>query len=263
MTLTASAFSAAFRRELAANRLSRFLYAHLSFALVAGLLPLFTPDDAGKAAPWWALQTVLYCLSLSSVLLGLHSAHGESDEFPMIFSQPAPRWAWLMGKAAGLAAVVVPASVLLIVPAGLSGGLTGTLVAIAAAAAGLTLALACLGLGLGFWVRDHVRGLLAALAVWFLLLAGTDLLLLSVAGAEWIHQFPALWVAPLMLNPLDALRVTVLFGIEDAAPAGLDAGALAGWWIAHGGPWLAGLLACWTAAGLAAGLAGARRIRDA
>jgi hypothetical protein len=66
-----------------------------------------------------------------------------------------------------------------------------------------------------------------------------------------------------MLNPLDALRVTVLFSIDNAAPAGLDSGALAGWWIAHGGQWLAIVLVVWIAAGLAAGLAGAERRLDA
>ena len=262
-TLASSAFGAAFRRELAANRLSRFLHAHLSFSLVAGLLPLFTPDDAVDAAPWCALQAVLYCLSLSSVLLGLNAAHGETDEFPMIFTQPAPRWAWLTGKAAALGAVLLPAALLLIVPSALVGGLTVPLAGVAAAAAGLTLALASLGLGLGFWVRDHVRGLLAALGIWFVLLVGTDLLLLSFAGAEWIHRHPAIWTAPLMLNPLDALRVTVLFSIENAAPAGLDSSALARWWIAHGVLWLVPLLFVWTIAGLAAGLAGALRKLDA
>ena len=262
-TRASSAFVAAFRRELAANRLNRFLHAHLSFSLIAGLLPLFTPDEASDAAPWWALQAVLYCLSLSSMLLGLNSAHGETDEFPMIFSQPAPRSAWLAGKAAGLAALLLPASLLVVVPAAITGGLTAALGAVAAATAGLTLALASIGLGLGFWVRDHVRGLLAALGVWFLLLAGTDLLLLSVAASEWIHRYPAVWIVPLMLNPLDALRITVLFSIENAAPAGLDSGPLASWWVANGGRWLAVLVLLWTGAGFAAGLAGARRRLDA
>ena len=52
------------------------------------------------AAPLWVLQAVLYCLSLSSLLLGLSSAHAEAEEFPLLFAQPAPRWAWLLGKAA-------------------------------------------------------------------------------------------------------------------------------------------------------------------
>ena len=66
-----------------------------------------------------------------------------------------------------------------------------------------------------------------------------------------------------MINPLDALRVTVLFSIENAAPAGLDSSALARWWIAHGVLWLVPLLLVWTVFGLAAGLVGALRKLDA
>lgn len=257
-----AALRAAFERELVANRLNRFLHVHLALALAVGLLPLFTANDAAGAAPWWVLQAVLYCLSLSALLLGLNSAHGEADEFSLLFTQPAPRWAWLTGKAIGLAALLVPASLLLVMPSALAGGITRPLLAIAAAAAGLSVAMTALGLGLGFWVRDRVRGLLTALGAWFLLLFGTDLLLLAVAGAPWVQRNPSLWVAPLMVNPLDALRVTVLFSVENVAPAGMDAGGLAGWWIAHGTLWLALLLAGWTVAGLAAGLAGALRQTD-
>jgi hypothetical protein len=258
-----SVLRAALERELLANRVNRFLHVHLMLAFTDGLLPFLAPGDTARAAPWWVLQAVLYCLSLATLLLGLNSAQAEADEFPILLSQPAPRWVWLLGKTVGLAALVVPAALLLVLPAALAGGVTGALVAITAAAAGLSLALAAVGLGLGYWLRDHVRGLLAALALWFALLFGTDIALLAVAGAPVVQAHASVWVMALMLNPLDALRVTVLFGIEQAAPAGLDAGHLAGWWIAHGGLWLVLLLATWTSAGLLAGLAGARRSLDA
>jgi hypothetical protein len=258
-----AAFRAALTRELLANRLSRFLHVHLLLATTAGLLPLFTPTDAATAAPWWVLQAVLYCLSLSALLLGLNSAHGEADEYPMLFSQPTSRGAWLAGKTAGLSALVVPSAVLLVAPAALMGGFTAGLGAMAAAAAGLSVAMAAAGLALGFWIRDHVRGLLAALAVWFVLLFGSDILLLAIAGAPWVQARPGLWVVVLMLNPLDALRVTALFGIQGAAPPGLDSTGLIRWWLAHSGAWLALLLAGWTAGGLLTGLAGARRSVDA
>jgi hypothetical protein len=109
----------------------------------------------------------------------------------------------------------------------LVGGLTLSLAFMALAAWGVTLALAAAGLAVGFWVRDPVRGLLTAMAVWFAMLFGTDLLLLAVSGAPWIHERPGLWVALLMGNPLDAFRITVLFSVEQAAFAGLDAGGLA------------------------------------
>jgi ABC-2 type transport system permease protein/Cu-processing system permease protein len=143
------------------------------------------------------------------------------------------------------------------------GGASVDLVRLAAAAGGVTLAMAALGLGVGFWIRDPVRGLLSALGVWFVLLFGTDLLLLAVAGAPWIHERSTIWVAILMVNPLDALRITVLFGVERAAFAGLDAGALVGWWLSHAWAWLAVVAILWTAAGLGGAVAGARRRLDA
>lgn len=108
-----------------------------------------------------------------------------------------------------------------------------------------------------------MRGLLGAMGVWFALLFGTDLLLLAVAGAPWIHARPGLWVAALMGNPLDAFRITVLFSVEQAAFAGLDAGGVVRWWIAHGWVWLTALILIWSAGGFLAGLAGAQRRLDA
>lgn len=258
-----AAIAAACRRELWANRVNRFLHVHVALAAAAGLLPLFTPDDVADAAPMWVLHAVLYCLSLSALLLGLSSAHAEADEFPLLFTQPVSRAAWLLGKAAGLSIVLLPASLLLVVPAACLGGPKVALAGLAAAAAGITLALAAVGLAIGFWVRDPVRGLLTSLGVWFVLLFGTDLLLLALSGAPWLQRRADLWVALLMANPLDALRITVIFDVQHAAFAGLDGGGLVAWWLAHTPAWLAFVVALWIAAGFTTGLAGARRRLDA
>lgn len=253
---------ATFTREIAEHRLNRFLHVHLALCAVASLLPLFTPDEAARSAPLWVLQAVLYCLSLSSLLLGLSAAQGDAEEFPMIFTQPVSRSGWLAGKTAALAALLGPASVVLVVPTALTSGLTTSLVVVAAAAAGVCLALALLGMAVGFWVRDHVRGLLAALGLWFLLLFGTDLILLAVAGAPWAQAQQDAWVLPIMLNPLSALRVTVLFGLEHTAPASVGATRLITWWLEHGGLWLALLLTGWIAATFGLGVLGAQRRLD-
>ncbi|MEO5819715.1 MAG: hypothetical protein ABIT71_04365 [Vicinamibacteraceae bacterium] len=258
-----AAVAAACQRELWANRVNRFLHVHVALAASAGLLPLFTPDDVRGAAPMWVLHAVLYCLSLSALLLGLSSAQGEADEFPLLFTQPVSRAAWLLGKAAGLSIVLVPGSCLLVLPAAVIGGATLELAGLAAAAAGITVALSAIGLAIGFWVRDPVRGLLTALGAWFVLLFGTDLLLLALSGAPWLQRRADLWVALLMINPLDALRLSVIFDVEHAAFAGPDGGGLVAWWLEHGWTWLAFIVALWTTAGFSAGLAGARRRLDA
>jgi Cu-processing system permease protein len=264
MTASArSALAASCQRELAANCVNRFLHVHLALAAAAGFLPLFTPDDTTGAAPLWVLHAVLYCLSLSSLLLGLSSAHAEADEFSVLFAQPAPRWAWLLGKMIAVTVVLATASLLLVLPAAIIGGLTAPLAEMAIAAWGVTLALSAVGLGIGFWIRDPVRGLLGAMGVWFGLLFGADLLLLAASGVPWIHAHPGLWVAALMGNPLDAFRITVLFSVERAAFAGLDAGGVVRWWIGHGWSWLTALVLFWSAGGFLAGLRGAQRRLDA
>jgi hypothetical protein len=111
-------------------------------------------------------------------------------------------------------------------------------------------------------VRDHVRGLLLALGAWFVLLFGVDLLLLALSGSTWAQQHPDAWALPLMLNPLSALRVTMVFAIERTAPAGIGAGPLVAWWLAHAGLWLTGMVATWTAAMFAVSAAGARSRLD-
>lgn len=240
-----AAAAAAFQRELAAQRLNRFLQAHLALAAAAGLLPLLSVNDIAATAPWWMLQSVLYGLSLSSLLLGLSSAHGEADEFALLLAQPIPRWAWLAGKLAALTAVLLPAAFLLILPAALWQGLSLPLAAVMVAAAGTSLAMAVLGMAIGCWIQDGVRGLLVALFAWFLLLFGVDLVALALMATPWARTLPELFVIPMMLNPLDAMRIAFLFGIEQAAPAGLNEGGLSAWWIAHSTAWLAGLLCAW------------------
>lgn len=263
MPASLTTLRATFARELAEHRLNRFLHVHLALCAVIGLLPLFTPDDAAAAAPLWVLQGVLYCLSLSAVLLGLSAAHGDIEESALLFTQPVRRSTWLAGKTAALIAMLAPASLLLVAPTALTSGGTASLLTVALGAGGVCLGMALLGLAAGFWVRDHVRGLLVALGLWFLLLFGTDLVLLAVAGAPWAQAHQDVWVLPMMLNPLAAWRVTVLFGLERAAPAGVGATPLIGWWLGHGGLWLTALLAVWVAATFGVSVAGARRRLDA
>lgn len=250
-------------REWLSHRLNRFLHAHLLLVMAAGLLPLFTPGDAFvRGAAWWLLHAVLYAVSLSSLLLGLSSAHGEVEEFTWLLGQPAGIGPWLFGKATALAGLAAGSALLLSVPTLLAGGGSRDMMLVTAGAAGVSAVCALSGLGLGLWIRDSVRGLVASIAAWFLLLFGTDLLLLAIAGGSATQAHPDAWVAALMANPLDAYRVTVLFAVEHAAFSGLDAGRLVTWWIANAGVWLGILLTLWIAAAGSVAWLGARRRID-
>jgi ABC-2 type transport system permease protein/Cu-processing system permease protein len=254
---------AAARREFLSHRLNRFLHAHLLLLLAAGLLPLLTPGDAlARGAAWWLLHAVLYAISLSALLLGLSSAHAEADEFTWLLGQPSGVGPWLAGKAIALIALVVMATVFLSGPTFLAGGGSRELLVVTAGAGGVSAVCAMLGLALGFLVRDNVQGLIAAVAAWFVLLFGADLLLLAVAGGTATQAHPNLWVGALMMNPLDAFRITVLFAVEQAAFSGIDAGRLTGWWVGHASIWLVTVLTLWLAGAGAVAWWGASRRSD-
>lgn len=254
--------AAALRREWLSHRLNRFLYAHLVLVLASGLLPLLTPGDAfSRGAAWWLLHALLYAVSLSALLLGLSSAHAEADEFTWLLGQPRGIGPWLAGKALALLALAGGSTLLLGLPATVAGGLSRDLGLATLGAAGIAAVCAAAGLALGFWIRDSVRGLIAAVAAWFLIVFGLDLLQLATAGAPWAQNHPDIWVAGLMLNPLGAYRITVLFSVEHAAFSGLSADSLAGWWSSHAPMWLAIAVAGWTSLlGLIAWMGAGRRM---
>lgn len=246
-------------REWLSHRVNRFLYWHLALLALAGVAAvMLAPEDSERGVAWFLLNAVLYAVSLSSLLLGLSSAQAEADEMAFVATQPMGLTPWVMGKALGLVALVAPATFLLIVPAVAIDGFSSFLLGLAAASAIACVVLTLAGLAVGLWVRDPVRGLIGAIALWFLLLFVTDILLLLTAGSPWVHAHPSAWVVPLMLNPLDAFRVAVLFKIEQAAFSGMVTGSLTEWWIAHAGWWLGLNGAAWSGLAVFAAMRGAR-----
>lgn len=254
--------AATFAREFLSYRINRFLYLHVGLMLAIGLLALLAPPEAASpATAWWILNGVIYVASLSSLLLGLSSAQAEAEEFALLFTQPIRiRW-WVAGKCCGLLCVVVPAATLLVLPTLLSSGASLVLCGAALAAAAVSALLAWIGLAIGFWIHDPVRGLIAALIMWCALLFGVDLLLITIGGAEWVHAQPVAWVAVLMLSPLDAYRVTLLFVLERAAFAGTVMHPLTDWWLHHAVAWLVICMLFWSALAAGAAMLGAARRR--
>lgn len=249
-------------REFLSYRINRFLQVHLALMLAVGLLALLAPPEA--AAPgtaWWVFNSMAYVGSLSALLFGLSSAQAEVREFPLLFTQPLGTGEWVAGKALGLAAVMVPSASLLVLPTLIASGPSWALLGAAAAAAGVGVLLGWLGLGLGLWVREPVRGLITALGAWCVLLFAVDFGLLVLGGSDWVHQNRAPWIAVLMLSPLDAYRVCLLFTLERAAFVDSELHPLTRWWLAHPVLWLAVCLALWSGASLALAVRAANRWR--
>jgi hypothetical protein len=227
-----------------------------------GLFALFAPPEAGATGmAWWVMNGVAYVGTLSALLFGLSSAQAETEEFPMLFTHPINPGAWVWGKELGLAAVMIPSAALLVAPTAFFVGFESEMLQAAGAAAAVTVLFAWLGLALGLWVVDAVRGMIAALIAWFVLLFGLDLILISVGGSAWIQSNPGGWIGAMMLSPLDSYRVMYLFVTERAAFTGSDLHSLARWWLDHPILWFCFCTAGWSiAAAFAAGFGAKRRI---
>ena len=114
----------------------------------------------------------------------------------------------------------------------------------------LLLAATFLGCGLaaGYFAHDRAQALIVGVSGWLLLLFGVDLVALFAARWTGIQKVPDLWVALLMLNPLDSFRIDALFALQQVPAEAANKTPLAGWWTAHAGVWFAGIAVVWSAA---------------
>src|SRR5207302_10105861 len=95
--LLLSPFRAVLRREIRAALLNRYLQVFGALALLGGIVSVTFSEDA-SASNALILQLALYFVSLFAVLAGVSSARAESEEWPLLFAQPMPRAALVIGK---------------------------------------------------------------------------------------------------------------------------------------------------------------------
>ena len=237
-------------RELHAAILNRYFQVFCILALAGGIgaaLVATTPN----AAPLLILQVALYFVSLFALLIGTSSARAESQEWPLLFAQPIPRPAFLLGKFLALTLIFAGVLALLFLPAVFVGQADAAIVFLYGYTLALAAAFVAVGLGAGFLARDRVQGLVLGLSVWLFLLIGLDLFALLVTRSAFLQRWPDIWSALLMLNPLDAFRINALFALERIPAEAALQTPLTNWWLAHTGLWFVVISLCWVSALLA------------
>lgn len=237
-------------REVRGSLTSRYFQVFCAIALAAGIGAIAFAEETSTAA-LFLLQIALYCVSLFALLLGVNSARAESEEWPLLFTQPVPRSAYLIGKFLALSIIFAVALVLLFVPALFTPARSSQLLLLYLYTVELTAVFACLGLAAGFIARERVQGLMLGVGAWLFLLLGFDLVALFGAQLPLLQKVPDLWAAILMLNPLDAFRIQALFAMEQIPAESANKTPLAAWWLSHAGLWFSLLCPVWISALLA------------
>jgi ABC-type transport system involved in multi-copper enzyme maturation permease subunit len=234
-------------REFRDALINRYFQVFAVLSLLGGAAAFVLGEDEHSIA-FLLLQISLYFVSLFALLAGASSAQGEHDEWPLLFVQPVPRAAYVLGKFIAYLSIFGAVLLLLFLP-GVAAGSGGQRIAMLYLQT-LLLAAAFLALGLaaGFLASDRAQALIAGVSVWLLLLFGIDLIALFAARWELVQKVPDLWVSLLMLNPLDSFRIEALFALEQIPAEAANKTPLASWWIAHATLWFSVITTCWCTA---------------
>src|SRR6476469_10759483 len=91
------AVRALFAREFRRSLLNRYLHVFSALALLGGIAAAVFSEDP-NATGFFHLQIALYFVSLFALLAGIGSAQAEREEWQLLFTQPLPRSACVVGK---------------------------------------------------------------------------------------------------------------------------------------------------------------------
>lgn len=236
---------ALFARELRAALINRYFQVFCALGLIGGIAAAVFSEDINAIASFH-LQLALYFVSLFALLAGVGSAQAEREEWQLLFVQPLPRPAYVIGKFCSFLLIFTGVLVLMFAPGLLAGSPARTLAAFYFETLFIAGTFLACGLAAGYLAHDRTQALIAGVSAWLLLLFGFDLVALFAARWSTIQNLPDLWVALLMLNPLDSFRINALFGLQQIPPEAANKTPLASWWIGHAAIWFVAISATWS-----------------
>jgi Cu-processing system permease protein len=206
------------------------VFAGLSLAVAASGYVLTggygVQDFARTAAS--LVQLVVLLVPLASLLMGTLALTPERGASELLYSQPVPRSAILLGKILGLFAALAAAQALGFGAAGLvifsqagSAGL-GTFLLLGLGSLGLTLVFLGLAalLAAGTPERGRARVLALALVLWFVAVVVFDVAALGLASLLPSGLASRVLILAVLVNPADAVRTGALLATEGTTAFG-------------------------------------------
>ena len=179
------------------------------------------------------VQIVLMLVPLAALVFGGLALTPERGAAELIYSQPVPRGAILLGRMAGVWLALGAAELIGFGAAGVvvqwQSGLEGiwryaALVTTSLAVTGIFLALSALIAALSPGRRTRV--LAAALVVWFVTVMLFDVAALGLASLLRSASASRLLITATLINPIDAARTGALLAIDGTAAVGAASLAL-------------------------------------
>jgi ABC-type transport system involved in multi-copper enzyme maturation permease subunit len=243
--INSNSLRALFAREFRAAVINRYFQVFCALGLMGGIAAAIFSEDSNATATFY-VHTGIYFVSLFALLAGVGSAQAEREEWQLLFTQPLPRAACVVGKFCTLLSMFGCVLLLMFVPGLVVGSVIHLLATLYFETFLLAATFLACGLAAGYLAQDRAHGLIVGISAWLLLLFGLDLVSLFTARWSAIQNLPDLWVALLMFNPLDAFRVNALFALQQIPAESANKTLLASWWIAHTNVWFLLIAVMWS-----------------
>ncbi len=245
MGVETCALRALFAREFRAALINRYFQVFCALGLMGGIAAAIFSEDVNATAVFY-VQIAIYFVSLFALLAGVGSAQAEREEWQLLFTQPLPRAACVVGKFCALLLMFGGVLLVMFLPGLLAGSPIRALAALYFETLLLAATFLACGLTAGYFAHDRAQGLIAGVSAWLLLLFGLDLVALFAARWSAIQTLPDLWVALLMCNPLDSFRINALFALQQIPSEAANKTRLASWWIGHASIWFVVITGVWS-----------------
>ena len=171
------------------------------------------------------INVMLFVAPLMTVVLGTVYTYDARRFVELLLSQPVRRSHLYLGLYAGL---TVPLAGVLILALGIPllsqpairEAFAGNVATLLAGGVALTIVFAALAFLIGTLVRDRMRGLAAAVALWLILAVVYDGAVLLAVAMLGDHAIEKPLLALMVANPVDLVRVAMLLRFDIAALMG-------------------------------------------
>src|SRR5215510_12051800 len=150
---------ALFAREFRAALINRYFQVFCALGLMGGIAAASFSEDANATAVFY-VQIAIYFASLFALLAGVGSAQAEREEWQLLFAQPLPRAACVVGKFCALLSMFGSVLLLMFVPGVFAGSSIRVLAPLYLETFLLAAAFLAFGLAAGYSAHDRAQGLI-------------------------------------------------------------------------------------------------------
>lgn len=241
---------ACLRRESQVVTASRVVWSYGLICLLWGVAIPLLGLGLSETGVWFLLPVLLYAIPPIALVSGVVAWQGDAGESELLASRLPGCFIRLLAKWITWSLLLGLATFLMILPLLIIGAGAVQMIEVWAYAGGEIAVFIAAGLAIGRWFKDPLFAHTGAMLCGFLMVAGGGVFAYVAAWQPIMQRLPDLWTFLLMAHPVEALRVGIVYSVENLPFEARELPPMAAFWLRHAGGWYSGLVFFWSVCGL-------------